>query len=52
VIIDAIVFLDVTVMIQLLLTKRRNNKQMQQEFACKGIVTTPTGSLVRVHALF
>jgi hypothetical protein len=46
VIINAIVFLYVTVMIHLLLIKRRNNKRMQQEFACKGIVTTAIGPLV------
>jgi hypothetical protein len=48
-IIDTIVFLYATVMIHLLLIKCRKNKRMQQEFACKGIVTTATSPLVRAQ---
>jgi hypothetical protein len=48
VIIDAILYLYFAVMINLRLIKRRSNKRMQQELACKGIISTPTGPLVRI----
>jgi hypothetical protein len=47
VIIDAILYLYFAVMINLRLIKRYSNKRMQQELACKGIISTPTGPLVR-----